>query len=115
GRAGWNIVTSQEDETREALGQSEADILDRDARYEKAAEFAQIVTELWDSLPDEAIIADKENDVYVDTSLTHPIDVDGKYYKSAGVLPLPGRYRGERPMIFQAGVSKQSREFGARW
>ncbi|MGB3414775.1 MAG: NtaA/DmoA family FMN-dependent monooxygenase [Microbacteriaceae bacterium] len=113
GRAGWNIVTSQDDETREALGITE--ILERDARYEKAEEFVKIVTGLWDSLPQDAIVGDVENDIYVDYDQTHPIDFKGEYYQSAGVLPMPGRYDGERPVIFQAGVSQQSREFGARW
>ena len=115
GRAGWNIVTSQDEFTLDALGLPADSVLDRDKRYEKAAESVEIVTGLWDSLPKSAILADKENDVYVDPSLTHPIDFEGEYYKSKGVLQLTGRYQGERPLLFQAGISPQSRKFGAKY
>lgn len=114
GRAGWNIVTSQDDETYHALGLP-VELLDRTSRYEKAAEFAEIVFAHWDSLPREAIVGDKDNDVYIDRSLTHPVDYEGKYFKSSGILQLTGRYQGDRPVVFQAGVSPQSQAFGAKY
>ena len=114
GRAGWNIVTSQDDEAFYALGLP-VNRLDRTARYEKAAEFVEIVTGLWDSLPREAIVADKDGDVYIDKSLTRPVDYSGEYHSASGVLQLSGRYRGDRPVMFQAGVSPQSRAFGAKY
>lgn len=115
GRAGWNIVTSQDDYMLEALGLPPEAKLDRDERYAKAAESVEIVTALWDSLPKNAITADKENDVYIDPALTHPIDYKGKYYSSKGVLQLTGRYEGERPLLFQAGISPESRRFGSKY
>ena len=115
GRAGWNIVTSQEDQALQALGLPIDQKLDRATRYERAAEFVQIVTAFWDSFPKEAITADKEKDVYIDTSLTRGVDYQGKHFSSSGILQLPGRYEGDRPVMFQAGVSKQSREFGAKY
>jgi FMN-dependent oxidoreductase (nitrilotriacetate monooxygenase family) len=115
GRAGWNIVTSQEDQALQALGLPIDQKLDRTTRYERAAEFVEIVTAFWDSFPREAITADKENDVYIDTSLTRGVDYHGKHFSSSGILQLPGRYQGDRPVMFQAGVSKQSREFGAKY
>jgi FMN-dependent oxidoreductase (nitrilotriacetate monooxygenase family) len=115
GRAGWNVVTSQDDQTLEAFGMPAGIKLDRDERYKKASEFVEIVTGLWDSLPKEAITGDKENDIYIDPKLTHPIDFHGDYYSSEGVLQLTGRYEGERPLIFQAGISPQSRKFGSKY
>jgi FMN-dependent oxidoreductase (nitrilotriacetate monooxygenase family) len=115
GRAGWNIVTSQDDQALQALGLPIDEKLDRRTRYERAAEFVEIVTAMWDSFPKEAITADKENDVYIDTSLTQRVDYEGKHFRSSGILQLPGRYEGDRPVMFQAGVSPQSREFGARY
>ncbi|MFM2384350.1 MAG: hypothetical protein RL166_224 [Actinomycetota bacterium] len=115
GRAGWNIVTSQDEYMLKALGLPPEDKLDREQRYAKASEFVEIVTGLWDSLPKEAIVADKENDVYIDPALTHPIDYEGDYYKSQGVLQLTGRYEDERPLLFQAGISPESRKFGAKY
>lgn len=114
GRAGWNIVTSQDDEQFQALGLP-IHRLDRTGRYEKASEFVEIVLAHWDSLPREAIVADKEGDVYIDKSLTKPVHYEGKYLKSEGVLQLTGRYKGDRPVLFQAGISQQSRAFGSKY
>ena len=115
GRAGWNMVTSQDDFMLNALGLPTDVKLDRDERYAKASEFAEIVIGLWDSFPKSAIVADKEKDVYVDPALTNPIDYEGEYFSSKGVLQLTGRFEGERPLLFQAGISTQSRKFGAKY
>jgi len=115
GRAGWNIVTSQDDETLEALGLPAGSQLDRDTRYERAAEFVEIVTGLWDSLPTSAITADRENDIYIDPSLAHPVDAQGKHFSSHGVMQMTGRYEGQRPVLFQAGISPHSRKFGSKY
>ena len=112
GRAAWNIITSQNPPTLEALGLQ--DTLDPDTRYGKAQEFVEIVTGLWDSLPRSAIVHDSEHDVYIDESKTVPVDYEGQHYRSRAVLPLPGGYAG-RPVLFQAGASDHSRAFGARW
>ncbi len=115
GRAGLNVVTSQSDQSLEALGVPLDSKLDRETRYERGTEFMEILLGLWDSLPKEAIVADKENDVYIDLSKAHPIDFQGKHYSSKGTMQMTGRYEGRRPLIFQAGVSPQSRAFGAKY
>lgn len=115
GRAGWNIVTSQENEALQALGIPLAEKLDRTTRYERAAEFVEIVAAYWDSLPNAAIVADKENDVYIDQSLANHVDFAGTHFSTSGIMQLQGRYRGDLPVRFQAGVSAQSCEFGAKY
>lgn len=115
GRAGWNVVTSQDDQTLEALGMPVGVKLDREERYRKASEFVEIVTGLWDSLPQDAVTANKEKDVYIDPTRSHPINFTGEYFSSSGVMQLTGRYEGERPLIFQAGISPQSRKFGSKY
>jgi FMN-dependent oxidoreductase (nitrilotriacetate monooxygenase family) len=112
GRAAWNIITSQNPPTLEALGLT--DSLDHDTRYGRAQEFVEIVTGLWDSLPATAIVGDAEHDVYIDESQTVPVDYKGQHYQTRAVLPLPGGYAG-RPVLFQAGASEHSHAFGARW
>ena len=115
GRAGLNVVTSQNDQSLEALGFPVDAKLDRETRYAKSTEFMEILLGLWDSLPKEAITADKENDVYIDLSKAHPIDFQGEFYSSKGTMQMTGRYDGARPLIFQAGISPQSRVFGAKY
>lgn len=114
GRAGWNMVTSQHEEIFRSQGLP-FEPMDRTTRYERATDFVEIVTALWDSLPKDAIVADRENDLYIDTAKAHPVDYQGKHYSSSGVLQLTGRYRGDRPVLFQAGISPQSRAFGAKY
>ena len=112
GRAGWNIITSQGESTLEALGIHE--VLDSETRYRKAEEFTEIVTGLWDSFPRAAVVGDAARDVFVDRSKTRTLDYKGEFYASKATLPIPGGHAG-RPVIFQAGASDRSREFGAAW
>ena len=57
GRAGWNVVTSWSD--AEALNFGREDQLDYDTRYERAAEFVDVVKGLWDSWDADAFVFDK--------------------------------------------------------
>ncbi|HEY0266910.1 MAG TPA: LLM class flavin-dependent oxidoreductase, partial [Rhizomicrobium sp.] len=50
GRAGWNVVTSQIEDEASNFGQDKH--LDHDLRYERAEEFFDVVTGLWDSFED---------------------------------------------------------------
>ncbi|MFT4122688.1 MAG: NtaA/DmoA family FMN-dependent monooxygenase [Microbacteriaceae bacterium] len=115
GRAAWNIITSQEPGTLRALGKPEGAVLDERERYAAAEEFVSLVDGFWRSLPPEAVVADAAADRYIDERLTRPVDLRGEHFRGAGVLPLVGGYRGQRPVLFQAGTSRASKEFGARW
>src|SRR5918993_1073442 len=59
GRSGWNLVTSANEAEAYNFGR------DRHAahadRYERAREFAEVVTGLWDSWEDDAFLRDKES------------------------------------------------------
>lgn len=112
GRAAWNIITSQVPAALAVYGLEQG--FDQQERYQRAGEFAQIVTGLWDSLPHEAIVADAQNHVFVDPARLRPIDVQGQHFRSAGALSAPVSPQG-RPVIFQAGQSEDSKAFGARW
>jgi alkanesulfonate monooxygenase SsuD/methylene tetrahydromethanopterin reductase-like flavin-dependent oxidoreductase (luciferase family) len=59
-------------------------VLSQADKYAKAEEFVSIVTQLWDSLPQEALVADKTTGNYIDKGKTRPIDFHGAYYRSAG-------------------------------
>ena len=58
GRSGWNLVTSnnEDDALNYSLDQHPAHA----DRYERAIEFAEVVTGLWDSWDEDAFIRDKE-------------------------------------------------------
>lgn len=112
GRAAWNIITSQAPVALAAYGFDKG--FEQQQRYERAGEFTEIVTGLWDSFPWDAVVADPQSGVFVDPAKLHPIDVQGRHFKAAGALSLPTSPQG-RPVIFQAGDSEDSKAFGARW
>ena len=113
GRGAWNIITSQHEHSLRLLGIDTE--LSRSAKYDKADEFVTIVTQLWESLPPSAIVADPASSTYVDAGRLRPVEFQGDYYRTAGVLGVIGGYQGRRPVLLQAGASESSKQFGSRW
>jgi FMN-dependent oxidoreductase (nitrilotriacetate monooxygenase family) len=111
GRAGWNIVTGTDASAAKNFGSD--DHLSREARYAKAEEFVDVVTHLWDSWDEDAIVADKATGLFADESRIHPIDHHGEFFHVEGPLTLPRTPQG-RPVIVQAGGSPPGRELAAR-
>ena len=58
GRVAWNVVTSLNNSEAENFGHEEH--LEHDLRYDRADEFMEVVTGLWDSWEDDALIVDKQ-------------------------------------------------------
>jgi FMN-dependent oxidoreductase (nitrilotriacetate monooxygenase family) len=113
GRAAWNIVTSYDPSDAALYGYTAAPE-DRLDRYAKADEYTQVVTGLWRSLDEDALVGDPEADVFVDLSKVHALDHVGEYFSVRGPLGMPQTPQG-RPVLFHAGASPDSREFAARW
>lgn len=112
GRAAWNIITSQTPVALAAYGLEQG--FGQEERYQRADEFAEIVTGLWSSVPQDAVVADQDRNIFVDASRTRPIDVQGTHFRSRGSLSATVGPQG-RPVIFQAGQSEDSKAFGAKW
>jgi FMN-dependent oxidoreductase (nitrilotriacetate monooxygenase family) len=110
GRAGWNVVTSWSD--AEARNFNRDKHLDYDVRYERAAEFAEVVKGLWDSWEEDAFVYDKESGQFYDESKMHPLNHKGKFFSVAGPLNVASMPQG-RPIMVQAGASEQGREIAA--
>jgi FMN-dependent oxidoreductase (nitrilotriacetate monooxygenase family) len=112
GRAGWNLVTGSNDGGAQNFG------LDRqfphDQRYDMADEYVELVTKLWESWEPDAMVIDRENEIFADPAKVHPIHFEGKYFRSRGPLSAPRSPQG-RPVICQAGGSARGRTFAARW
>jgi FMN-dependent oxidoreductase (nitrilotriacetate monooxygenase family) len=113
GRGAWNIITSQHEHSLRLLGIDSE--LPRSAKYDKADEFVSIVTQLWESLPPSAIVADAATTTYVDAGRLRPVEFEGDYFRAAGVLGVIGGYQGRRPVLLQAGASESSKQFGSKW
>jgi FMN-dependent oxidoreductase (nitrilotriacetate monooxygenase family) len=110
GRAGWNIVTSWSD--AEAHNFNRAKHLDYDTRYERAVEFVEVVTGLWDSWEPDAFVYDKASSVFYDESKRHLLNHKGKHFSVKGPLNVASMPQG-RPILVQAGASEPGREIAA--
>jgi len=112
GRAGWNLVTSQIEDESENFGFDQH--MPHAERYERAAEFYEVVTGLWDSWEDEgALLRDKASGIYMDRDKVHFLDHVGKHFKVKGPLNITRSVQGW-PVIAQAGSSEAGRELAAR-
>ncbi|GAA2073443.1 LLM class flavin-dependent oxidoreductase [Pseudolysinimonas kribbensis] len=109
GRAGWNIVTS-------FLGADNfsAAAIDHDERYRMADEYMAVVTQLWDSWQDDAIVDDKSTGMWADPARIHPIDFAGEYFTVRGPLNVPRPPQGW-PVFAQAGSSAAGLAFASKW
>lgn len=108
GRAGWNIVTALDGNENFGL----AEMPSAEERYERAAEFTEVVRRLWQSYPADAIKADRASGVYADAGRVRPIEHVGKHLSVRGPLTLPDFGTAGIPLI-QAGASAAGRNFAA--
>ncbi|WP_428483241.1 LLM class flavin-dependent oxidoreductase [Rhodopila sp.] len=111
GRAGWNLVTSNNE--AEAFNHGRDKHAAHADRYDRAAEFAEVVTGLWDSWDEDAFIRDKESGVYYDTEKLHVLNHQGRHFSVRGPLNV-ARSPQARPVLVQAGASDTGRDLAAR-
>ncbi|UFZ05109.1 LLM class flavin-dependent oxidoreductase [Bradyrhizobium ontarionense] len=112
GRAGWNIVTTSAPQAAQNFGLPEHP--PHHERYERAKEFLDVVTALWDSWEDDAVVNDPASGIFADTDKVHPLNHVGKYFRVRGPLNVPRSPQG-RPVYVQAGSSEDGRAFAARF
>lgn len=111
GRAGWNVVTSAT--KAEALNFSKEDHLLHELRYNRAAEFVDVVTKLWDSWEDDALVIDKATGVFADQDKVHQVNHKGKWFSVQGPLNIARPPQGH-PVVIQAGSSEAGKELAAQ-
>jgi FMN-dependent oxidoreductase (nitrilotriacetate monooxygenase family) len=112
GRAGWNIVTSGS--LAEAANFNLDEHVEHSVRYERAAEFLDVATQLWDSWADDAVVLDKTAGVYADPARVRQVDHTGLFFKVRGPLNVQRTPQGW-PLLVQAGSSEDGKEFAARY
>ena len=111
GRAGWNIVTTIVSLAGANFGEQHPSHADR---YARAQEFVDVVTRVWDSWDDDAVIGDRERGVWADRSRLHAPHFHGQFYDVEGVLPFPRPPQGH-PVLVQAGQSADGIALAARY
>ena len=110
GRSGWNLVTSSAH--AEAFNFSHAAHAAHADRYERAAEFAQVVLGLWDTWEDDAFVFDKQDGLFFDPAKLHFLNHKGKHYQVRGPVMIQRSPQG-RPVIVHAGQSEAGRSLAA--
>ncbi|MBO0840634.1 MAG: LLM class flavin-dependent oxidoreductase, partial [Sciscionella sp.] len=111
GRAGWNIVTTAGD--RAAQNFNREHNTEHGQRYRRAEEFVDVVTALWDSWEDDALIVDKRSGRFADPNKVHEIGHRGEFFAVRGPLNSTRSPQG-RPLLVQAGSSRDGKAFAAR-
>jgi len=111
GRAGWNIVTSFSIAGSRNFGS--AGRLSHAGRYDKGEEFVRVVTALWDSWSDDAVLDDRKGGTFLRRDRVREINHRGESFEVAGPLNLPRSPQG-RPVLVQAGSSDTGKAFAAR-
>ncbi|AHH22067.1 FMN-dependent oxidoreductase, nitrilotriacetate monooxygenase family [Nocardia nova SH22a] len=112
GRVGWNIVTTAGADAARNFGLD--DVPDHRLRYEKAAEFVDVATKLWDSWDDDAFVGDKKFGIHSDADKVRQINHVGEFFRVAGPLNVP-RSPQAYPVLVQAGSSEDGKSFAARY
>lgn len=110
GRAGWNIVTTSNPDA--ALNFGLAEHREHGERYDRAREFYDVVTGLWDSFADDAFIRDRDSGLYFDPDKMHVLDHTGPHLSVRGPLNIARPVQGW-PVIVQAGASEAGRQLAA--
>lgn len=111
GRAGWNLVTSEIEDDAGNFGLERH--VDHATRYERAEEFIDVVTGLWDSWEGDAFVRDKSTGRYFDPGKVHFLNHRGKHFSVTGPLNVARSPQG-RPVVAQAGASEAGRELAGR-
>ncbi|GID90906.1 LLM class flavin-dependent oxidoreductase [Amorphoplanes digitatis] len=112
GRVGWNIVTSYLPNAARNFGHDGE--VEHDKRFEIADEYLDVLYKLWEgSWDDDAIVADREGNVFADASRIRPIHHEGQWFKVEGPhLPSPSRQR--TPVLFTATASAAGTKFAGK-
>src|SRR5450830_498443 len=97
----------------EALNFSKQEHLEHETRYGRAHEFLDVVTKLWDSWEDDALVLDKDNGIYADPSKVHYLHHKGDWFGVRGPLNVTRPPQGH-PVLIQAGSSDTGRDFAAQ-
>jgi FMN-dependent oxidoreductase (nitrilotriacetate monooxygenase family) len=110
GRAAWNVVTSWDAFTGENFRRG--GFLAEPDRYSRASRFLAASRELFDSWPDDAIVADKDGGVFLGDGTAGAFKHADEHFGISGRFNVPRSPQG-RPVILQAGDSDAGREFAA--
>lgn len=112
GRIAFNVVASSR--SADAANYGFDELLEHRLRYERMEEFIDVCQALWDSVPPEAIVMDRESGRFADPRRVSAIAHDGDFFKVKGPLSSMPSPQG-RPVLVQAGNSPRGISASARF
>ncbi|MCS0503992.1 LLM class flavin-dependent oxidoreductase [Ancylobacter mangrovi] len=111
GRCIWNIVTSAN--LSEAYNFGREEHYGHEERYERAAEFVDVVTGLLDSWDDDALVRDRASQRYFDPEKLHFLRHKGEHFSVRGPLNTSRPPQGY-PVFALASASETGKELAGR-
>ncbi len=111
GRAGWNVVTT--DNAWTGANFRRGGYLDHADRYRRAEEFLTVARALWDSWQDSAVSGSAGAPAWAAPGAVRQVRHQGPQFDVDLAPTLPRSVQGH-PVIFQAGDSGEGRDFAAR-
>ncbi|CDR02123.1 LLM class flavin-dependent oxidoreductase [Streptomyces iranensis] len=94
GRSGLALRAGDGDEVSEATAPDRS----ATARHRRWAEYAGVLTGLWESFPAAALLGDQATGVFAEDTLITSIDHEGRFYRVAGPLDGPSSPQ-DRPVL----------------
>ncbi len=115
GRAGWQPDISRTAEEAALFGRKDAAPVD--ALWREAAEAVDVVTRLWDSWEDDAVIRDVATGRYVDRDKLHHVDFRGEFFAVKGPSITPRPPQAHPPVVLRlpAGDEPAALALIGRW
>jgi alkanesulfonate monooxygenase SsuD/methylene tetrahydromethanopterin reductase-like flavin-dependent oxidoreductase (luciferase family) len=111
GRAGWRVAVSTSDEAARRFGRTTPQPLAE--LYEEAEDTIEVVSRLWDSWEDDAVIRDVATGRYVDRDKLHYIDFEGRFFKVRGPSITP-RSPQAQPLVVVDAVHPVAADLAGR-
>lgn len=111
GRAGWNVVTTDNAWTGENFRRG--GFLDHADRYRRAEQQLNTARLIWDGYPADAVATSRSADSWSAPGAVRPVTVRTDQF-DVDVRPTVPRSAQGHPVIFQAGDSAEGRDFAAR-
>ena len=106
GRAGWRVAVSTTEEATRRFGRKGVQSLDE--LYAEAGDAIEVVSRLWDSWEDDAVIRDRPTGRYLDRAKVHYIDFEGPFFSVRGPSITPRSPQGQ-PLVFIDARDEPSR------
>jgi alkanesulfonate monooxygenase SsuD/methylene tetrahydromethanopterin reductase-like flavin-dependent oxidoreductase (luciferase family) len=111
GRAGWRVAVSTSAEAARRFGRK--GVQPPDELYAEADDAIEVVSRLWDSWEDDAVIRDHATGRYLDRKKVHYINFEGPFFSVRGPSITPRSPQGQ-PVVFIDVGDELSRALASR-